>query len=256
MKSGVCIFWSVLLTSVLGAACKQSELTPISRNSRIQSFSQAKRMMKAIYRNHRKTLYCGCPFDSELNIELSKCAFQPEKPSKRIRRVEWEHVVPASILGRTSSAWKNGDPRCINSKGKAYRGRRCAKKVDPRARRMLSDLHNLFPAVGQLNNIRGNKPFGLLDGEVRAFGTCDFEIAFGRVEPATEIRGEIARTYLYMNAAYPNAFVMSDKQTGLFRRWSAADPPDAWECERERKISQIQGNSNPFTRAQCVREYP
>jgi len=121
---------------------------------------------------------------------------------------------------------------------------------------MLSDLHNLFPAVGQLNNLRGNKPFGLVEGEVRAFGTCDFEIAFGRVEPATKIRGDIARTYLYMNAAYPSVKLIRDKQHAFFERWSAADPPDAWECERERKISQIQGNSNPFTRTACIRVYP
>jgi deoxyribonuclease-1 len=43
----------------------------------------------------------------------------------------------------------------------------------------------------------------MIEGEQRQFGACDVEIAERKIEPRPEIRGDIARIYLYMEASYP-----------------------------------------------------
>jgi endonuclease I len=39
-----------------------------------------------------------------------------------------------------------------------------------------SDLHNLMPALGELYGGRSNKPYGMVTGALRLYGSCDFEI--------------------------------------------------------------------------------
>jgi deoxyribonuclease-1 len=87
-----------------------------------------------------------------------------------------------------------------------------------------------------------------LPGEKRAYGRCDVEIRERKIEPKPSIRGDIARTYMYMNWAYPGRGIIGRKRAKLFKRWSAQDPVDRWERERVRKIEKIQGNKNPFVR--------
>ena len=43
----------------------------------------------------------------------------------------------------------------------------------------------------------------IIKGEKREFGKCDVEIKNKKVEPKESIRGEIARTYMYMDSVYP-----------------------------------------------------
>ena len=57
---------------------------------------------------------------------------------------------------------------------------------------------NLRPAVGELNADRSDLPYGEIEGEDREYGSCDFEVQGGIAEPEASDRGEIARTYLYM----------------------------------------------------------
>lgn len=61
---------------------------------------------------------------------------------------------------------------------------------------MEADLHNLVPAVGELNGDRSNYRMAVISGEDRTYGACDFEIDSSRkvVEPMAETRGDIART--------------------------------------------------------------
>jgi deoxyribonuclease-1 len=91
-----------------------------------------------------------------------------------------------------------------------------------------------------------------IEGEQRRFGRCDFEIADRKVEPPDAVRGDVARTYLYMDAAYPGRGIVSRKNRKLFEAWSAADPVDAWECERARRIARVQGNVNAVVQNACT----
>ena len=75
---------------------------------------------------------------------------------------------------------------------------------------------------------------------------CDIEIEHRKVEPRPEIRGDIARTYMYMEQAYPGHGIISQSNRKLFEAWAKVDPVDDWERERARRIEAIQGNQNPF----------
>ena len=70
---------------------------------------------------------------------------------KRAKRVEWEHVVPAENFGRFFSEWRDGSPECVDSKGRSFKGRKCAEKASREYRFMQADLYNLYPAIGAVN---------------------------------------------------------------------------------------------------------
>ena len=100
--------------------------------------------------------------------------------------------------------------------------------------------------IGEVNEQRRHYRLGLVPGEPRAFGRCDFEVdgQAGVAEPRETIRGDLARIHLYMEAVH--GIRLSDPQRTLFERWHRNDPPDAWERERDRRIERLQGNRNPF----------
>ncbi|MCC6526299.1 MAG: endonuclease [Polyangiaceae bacterium] len=160
--------------------------------------------------------------------------------------LSWEHAVPASAFGRSFSAWRDGDPACVDARGRHFKGRKCASKVSAEFRRLEGDLYNLYPAIRALNEARGDRPLGEVEGEERRFGACDFELGPDAAEPRPAARGELARAYLYMDAAYPGLGLVGAELRPLLLRWDAEDPPDAWERERARRIAAIQGNENPF----------
>jgi len=221
-------------------------------NSTIKSFSKAKKILhKQIYPDHRTTFYCGCPYNAEKQI-LPCDHYTPKKPGKRSKRVEWEHIVPAHAFGQSFKEWRDGHSDCVNSKGKSFKGRNCARKKAIKFRYMESDLYNLVPAVGEINGRRSNYSFGMIPGEPREFGACDIEIVDRKAEPPEKIRGNIARTYMYMDSVYPGHGIISKKNRKLFEAWNKMDPVDEWECERARRIERIQGNENWVVKGACA----
>jgi deoxyribonuclease-1 len=93
----------------------------------------------------------------------------------------------------------------------------------------------------------------MISGERREFGDCDMEIDSKkkRAEPPEGVRGDIGRTYLYMASAYPDVPFLTADQLQQMEEWSASDPVTAWECERERLISTMQGNRNAVVKTAC-----
>lgn len=239
------------------------EATPVGPirsggNQRIRSFAEAKHLLRRIYDKHRVDLYCGCAFAPDARIgwaiDLEGCGYAIARDNERAHRVEWEHVVAAAAFGHTFREWTDGDDRCIDPRGKRFKGRRCAETSREFAR-MEGDLHNLFPVVGEVNALRSDLPVGILDPPDRArrptneaftFGACKSAITAGVFHPRPEVRGDMARASLYMEAAYPSHLQLDAEHRALFTRWSAEDPPDDWERERNRAIAELQGNANPF----------
>ncbi|QFY89899.1 endonuclease [Magnetovirga frankeli] len=207
------------------------------------SFSQAKVKLTGLYKNTGlKTFYCNCDiqWQEKLGVPIRTiCGYKPRKShtkngsiNQRATRIEWEHVFPAYWFGNQLQCWKDG-------------GRKnCRKDKDFRA--MEGDMHNLYPAIGELNADRSNYRFGMIEGEPRIYGECDFEVDFkNRVaEPRPEIRGDIARIYFYMSDKYN--LRLSKQQEQLLKVWNNQDPVDDIERLRNAKIASIQGNSNPF----------
>ena len=217
-------------------------------NTTNQSFSRSKKLLlQKVYHDHLETFYCGCPFGRDKNVIPSN-QYSPKRDNKRSRRIEWEHIVPAEAFGRSFPEWRDGDPACVDNGNSPFNGRNCARKVAVEFRYMEADMYNLVPAVGEINGDRSNFSYGIIPGEPREYGPCDFEIENRKAEPREEIRGDIARTYFYMDWAYPGRGIISDKNRKLFEAWDKGDPADPWEIERCKRIENIQGNENPFVK--------
>jgi len=113
---------------------------------------------------------------------------------------------------------------------------------------MEADLHNLAPSVGELNGDRLNYPYGIVEGELREYGSCDFEVGGDPkvTEPMESIRGDVARAWLYMSETYN--IRLSQEERAMFEAWDEADPVSSWERTRDQRIEVIQGNSNPWVK--------
>lgn len=162
-------------------------------------------------------------------------------------------IIPAVIIyklypGQQRACWKNGHPKCVRANGTVFKGGSCCAKVDKVFKRIKADLHNLTPAIGELNADRSNKRYAIVDGELRAYGACDFEVGGAKkvTEPREAIRGDVARIWLYMAETY--SIRLSPKQRAMFEAWSKSDPVDNRERLRDRRIEAVQGNRNPHIR--------
>ena len=240
-------FWVVIsVGGFIPVSQAESPSRPLS------SFTSAKDVARnTIYKDHREDFYCGCPFKPSASksggvIQPSACGYKPRSDPDRGKRLEWEHVMPAYFFGHTRTCWKTGHKTCVTKENKKYKGRACCAKVDKAFQQMEADLHNLVPAVGELNGNRSNTPFGMVAGEPRAYGRCDFEIG-GKprvTEPRPSVRGDAARVWLYMSETY--GIRLTEEKRSMFQDWSRVDPPDQWERLRDRRIAAAQGNRNPF----------
>jgi deoxyribonuclease-1 len=210
-----------------------------------KSFSSAKKTLyEIIYQGHPLTFYCDCKFTKTRRVYLGTCDVKARKNNTRAKKLEAEHVFPAYHFGQFRACWR--DKLCTDSKGGKYSGRECCQKIDPIFRAAHNDLHNLFPAVGEINGDRSNYRWGMISGEKRQYGGCDIEVdsSIRRAEPPKSVRGNIARTYFYMSDTYH--INLSSEQRKLFTAWDRLDPPDSWEKERNRRIEKVQGNLNPY----------
>lgn len=157
----------------------------------------------------------------------------------------------AENFGRTFAEWREGDPQCVDNRGKAFKGRKCAEKVNKDYRYMQADLYNLYPAIGAVNALRQNYNFQMLPGEKPDFGSCEMKIENGKAEPPVRARGQIARTYKYMAEAYGPRYKMSRQQKQLMDAWDKMYPVDQWECTRAKRVERLQGNENVFVKSPC-----
>ena len=127
--------FSLILTIILSASTfQESPHLPIdSVKGQTPSnifFNKSKKFLQKIYLRSNKnlTFYCGCSFNLKKEIDNESSNYSPKnKINKRSRRHEFEHVVPASKIGKNLECWK--EPICKKRNGKNYKGRRCCKKV-------------------------------------------------------------------------------------------------------------------------------
>jgi len=197
-----------------------------------------------------ESFYCGCQIyrkgDSGGRVDPETCDYRTRKDSTRAGRLEWEHIVPAAVIGAGRSCWSDGAPECTDKDGAPFKGRACCLIADPDFNLAATDPVNLVPAVGEVNGDRSDFPFGLLSGESRSYGACDMEIDphLRIAEPPDSRRGDIARIWAYMSMAY--GIRISPGAARLYTDWSRADPVDEEEIRINRAIRAAGHRPNPF----------
>lgn len=221
-----------------------------AQNTTIDSFNISKRLLEQkVFFDDRITLYCGATFDNKKNVNPPP-GFTSDKYNKRSKKIEWEHVLPAENFGRAFSEWREGHTECVNSKGKAFKGRNCASKMNMEYRFMQADLYNLKPSIGSVNALRSNHEFTLLPNENADFGACQMKIENRKAEPPANARGVIARAYMYMDQTYKR-YNMSRQTRQLMNAWHKQYPATQQECMRAKRIEDIQGNEHPIYAEVC-----
>lgn len=213
----------------------------------------AKKLIADIHEDigYQTTVYCSCPYDrttrSGGDLKREDCGLTARLNDKRSDALEWEHIVPAAWIGEQHACWKDGHELCVRNDDKHFNGRDCCTKagIDPKFMEKYNDLHNLFPASGEINFDRLHHPYGEVQGEPRAYGACDFEM--GRrptvAEPAKSVRGELARAMLYMKDQFGVDVRMSREQ---LLSWHVLDPPEPWEIERAQRIEAETGQKSHY----------
>ncbi|MBO4977696.1 MAG: endonuclease [Muribaculaceae bacterium] len=137
---------------------------------------------------------------------------------------------------------------------------------------MSSDAFHIYPTDGKVNGQRSNYPYGecangtyvATHNGVRALGrlgASTFPGYSGRVfEPDDEYKGDFARSYFYMAAAYNNRIgswnsdmlagnsfpAFSQWAINLLLKWHRQDPVSEKERDRNEVVYGRQRNRNPF----------
>ncbi|AIR85072.1 deoxyribonuclease I [Pantoea rwandensis] len=231
---------TLLLLSLLVAPISAFSLSITHYNQ--NNFQQAKVVAAQINADAPAEFYCGCKISwhGKKGVpDLSSCGYSVRKNANRAERIEWEHVMPAWEFGHQRQCWQNGGRK------------KCSKDAD--YRRIESDLHNLQPAIGEVNGDRNNFQYSQWNGGDAQYGQCAMKVDFKQklAQPPERARGAIARTYFYMRDQYQ--LRLSRQQTQLFTAWNKQYPVSQWECERDNRIAQVQGNHNPYVQQACQR---
>lgn len=207
------------------------------------------RAMTWVYRDHPVEAYCGCRFTRDQAIAPEGCGYDGDGA----QAVRWEPIVPPSRFGVYRDCWE----RWGTEEGDNAVARRKCAAADPEFRTMEADLYNYHPAITPLSEVRGENPYGAVHGEPRQHGRCDFETQsvmgkYAAIEPPANVRGDIARAYLYMAAQYGKGkdwkIKLEREQRTLLEAWSKADPPDELERLRACRIQAIQGWPNHYVK--------
>ncbi|WP_108653100.1 endonuclease [Dongshaea marina] len=229
------------LTKIILGTAMIAVSIPTFAASHPQSFQASKRELVKLYKQHSDvpTFYCHAPIKWEGKKgmpHLYEAGYKVRKQEKRANRIEWEHVVPAYWFGHQLKCWQDG-------------GRKNCKKTSANFREMEGDMHNLVPAIGEVNGDRSNYRYSDWRGP-GMYGRCSMSIDFKKKQarPPEYTHGFIGRDYLYMRDKY--GLKISKAQIRLMQAW-AKQRPSEWECKRNQLIAQIQGNDNPYVTKAC-----
>jgi len=201
------------------------------------SFGRSKRLLAMqVYPSHQKAFYSNCDYkikEKKLIPIHKTCGFHYRKNENRSKRIEWEHIVPAWHFGHQLRCWQNG-------------GRMSCREHNTKFRQMEADMHNLVPAIGEINGDRSNFKYGMIEAEQHFYGKVKMKIDFSvkRAEPRQEVYGDIARIYFYMRDKY--GLKISKAQQRMLIAWNNLDPVSEWEKRRNQLIKELQGDENIY----------
>jgi deoxyribonuclease-1 len=200
-----------------------------------QNFAAAKKIAWQLYAERPKTFYCACAYQGN-RVDLDSCGYSVRKQQRRAARVEWEHVVPAWVIGHQRQCWQNG-------------GRKNCARTDATFKAAEADLHNLVPSIGEVNGDRSNYALGMLSEKPTQYGACPMVVNFKAktAMPPQPVRGAAARIYLYMADHYQLRLSKLDRRT--YEAWNRQYPVSEWERWRNQKVGCVMGHGNPYVGA-------
>jgi len=200
-----------------------------------QNFAAAKKIAWRLYAERPSTFYCACAYQGN-RVNLGSCGYSVRKQQRRAARVEWEHVVPAWVIGHQRQCWQNG-------------GRKNCTRSDATFKAAEADLHNLVPSIGEVNGDRSNYALGMLGEKPTQYGACPMVVNFKAktAMPPQPVRGAAARIYLYMADHYQLRLSKLDRRT--YEAWNRQYPVSEWERWRNQKVGCVMGHGNPYVGA-------
>ncbi len=184
----------------------------------------------------------------------------------------------------TTKAWSTSFKKCGNYKligDCVNREHSMPKSWFNNKSPMNSDAFHVYPTDGKVNGQRSNYPYGECaggerepnNGSVQALGrrgTSTYPGYTGTVfEPDDQYKGDFARTYFYMMAAYndkvaswssPNLAgnsypALSSWTVEMMLKWHRNDPVSQKEIDRNEAVYARQKNRNPFIDHPELAEY-
>ncbi len=131
---------------------------------------------------------------------------------------------------------------------------------------MYTDLQQIYPTDGWVNNKHGNLPYGNVNavtwtsqnGCKTGTSTNYPGSVLDVFEPIDSFKGDIARVYFYMSTRYEgedagwlnwemaNGAVLTTDAINVLLAWHHLDPVSQKEINRNNAAFAIQGNRNPF----------
>ncbi|MBC9249956.1 deoxyribonuclease [Pseudomonas alcaligenes] len=207
-----------------------------------RTFSEAKKIAWKLYARQSVEFYCGCRYSGK-QVDLRSCGYVPRKNPQRAARIEWEHIMPAWVIGHQRRCWQQG-------------GRRQCASTDNTYKRAEADLFNLVPSVGEVNGDRSNFSYAWLPQKPGQYGACPMVIDFKsrKAMPRAKVRGMVARTYFYMSQRYGVRLSRQERQ--LFEAWHKQYPVQSWERQRNLQLGCVMGWGNPYVGSIDLRHCP
>ena len=239
----VLIFTLSILFPIFGESQELDK--SLFKASSMISLETARNEMKQVYleSGQTKTLYCGCFFDKQKQVYPNICDFVPKR--RRIKHekkiLKWVHAMPRSAFAASMNCWEKSI--CTRTDGSKFKGTDCCSNLSPKFKSMESDMHNLIPTFDWFLETKNDSYESVQFGGMGEYKMC----VNGDItpkEPTTEVRGNLARAYLYMSFQY--RIPIQDELEDRLRVWHLQDLPDEAENRRNSLIELVQENRNPF----------
>lgn len=170
------------------------------------------------------------------------------KNIQKENKIDWVLLVSKKSIASNRPCYEQ--KICINRNGERYRGILCCKNIDPLYNIMVHDLHNRLPMVHHIAKNMHTYRFDTItdpnESDIIYYPNCAFKFHTKQkvLEPHPQLKGEIARIFLYMKDTYHLTF--QDSQVELFKKWHREHPASQWEQQKNKAIQKIQGNLNPY----------
>ena len=210
--------------------------------------SQVKNIIKMLHLDHKMTWLNGCAYSYDVTSCMDKTIIDTSTCSvtEQNQTMIWIQVVPDTFYGRNMACMTK--PVCVNAfSGKLFGSPMCCRRINEKYRQIESELFNLIPVTSEFAKIYQGKIFGEVKKVKWLIGNVKIDDKY--IEPPEQIKGDIARVYLYMDERY--GLQISLEQKELFRRWHRLDAVDKRECALAKIIMKVQNRTNHLITEGC-----